>query len=188
LVTEYFGIHLFDIDNNQARKFASTQTKWIKNIFLVKNPRQVIQSSNMILFATTAGEPWIFHSEDFAHNPDVLHLSLRDIAPEIVINANNIVDDIDHCLRENTSLHLAESMLGNRDFVTGTLASLMRNTGKLRSDRPSIFSPFGMGMLDLAVASFVFEEAKRLGKSLIIPKFSKVTEEVIKADYVCDTY
>jgi hypothetical protein len=41
----------------------------------------------------------------FDHNPLVLHVSLRDLAQEIVLASTNIVDDIEHCLKANTSPH-----------------------------------------------------------------------------------
>ena len=48
----------------------------------------------------------------FAHNPLVLHVSLRDLAPEILLGATNIVDDVEHCLKADTSPHLAEQLVG----------------------------------------------------------------------------
>ena len=38
----------------------------------------------------------------------VLHVSLRDLAPEILLTATNIVDDVEHCQKASTSTHLAE--------------------------------------------------------------------------------
>jgi ornithine cyclodeaminase len=48
----------------------------------------------------------------------VLHISLRDLAPEILLASANIVDDIEHCLKANTSPHLTEQLIGNRDFCS----------------------------------------------------------------------
>ena len=55
----------------------------------------------------------------------MLHVSLRDLAPQILLTATNIVDDIDHCLTANTSPHLAEQLTGNREFLHGTLGDVI---------------------------------------------------------------
>ena len=86
----------------------------------------------------------------FEHHPTVLHLSLRDICPNVILASQNIVDDVDHCLKARTSVHLAELETGNRDFVAGTLVDVLEKRFALALDRPRIFSPFGLGVLDLA--------------------------------------
>ena len=67
-----------------------------------------------------AAEPHVNPSW-FDHHPVVLHVSLRDLAPEILLTATNIVDDVEHCQKANTSTHLAEQNTGSRDFLDGTL-------------------------------------------------------------------
>ena len=60
------------------------------------------------MFTTTALEPYLADEKLFAHSPTVLHLSLRDISVNVILASQNIVDDVEHCLKANTSLHLAE--------------------------------------------------------------------------------
>ena len=87
----------------------------------------------------------------------MLHVSLRDLAPQIVLGATNIVDDVEHCLKADTSPHLAEQLTGNRDFLTGTLDDVMTGRVTLPTNRPIVFSPFGLGVLDLAVGKHVYD-------------------------------
>ena len=77
----------------------------------------------------------------FDHNPLVLHVSLRDLAPEILLASTNIVDDVEHCLKADTSPHLAEQLTGNRDFLAGTLDDVMAGRVTVPADRPVVFSP-----------------------------------------------
>ena len=101
----------------------------------------------------------------------MLHVSLRDLAPEIILQATNIVDDVDHCLKADTSPHLAEQLTGNRDFLTGTLDDVM--TGRITppTDRTVVFSPFGLGVLDLAVGQHVYDTIARAGELHTIDGF-----------------
>ena len=126
-------------------------------------PEQLIKSSDLVVFATVAGQPHVQDTTWFAHNPLVLHVSLRDLAPEILLASTNILDDVDHCLKAGTSAHLAEQMVGHRDFVDGTLADVMEGKVSPADDRPVVFSPFGLGVLDLAVGKYVYDELASSG-------------------------
>lgn len=116
---------------------------------------EAIAAGEVVVFATTAGEPHVHDPALFAHNPVVLHLSLRDLGPDVVLGAHNVVDDVDHALKARTSLHLAELRTGGREFVRHTLPAILSGAPAPERDRPIVFSPFGMGILDLAVGSLV---------------------------------
>ena len=132
---------------------------------------QLIRSSDLVVFATVAGQPHVDDPSWFAHNPVVLHVSLRDLAPEVVLASANIVDDVEHCLTANTSLHLAEQRTGGRAFLHGTLDDVMAGRVTPPADRPVVFSPFGLGVLDLAVGKYVYDEAMRSGGLRIVDDF-----------------
>jgi ornithine cyclodeaminase len=125
----------------------------------------------LIVFATTASEPYVADEKLFAHSPTVIHLSLRDICVNAILASQNIVDDVDHCLKARTSPHLAEIATGSRSFVSGTLADVLEKKLKPDYGRPRIFSPFGLGVLDLAVGNFVLEAAISSGEAIALPDF-----------------
>jgi N-[(2S)-2-amino-2-carboxyethyl]-L-glutamate dehydrogenase len=89
----------------------------------------------------------------------------------VIVASQNIVDDVDHCLKEKTSLHLTEIAMGNRDFVSGSLVDVLEKKFKPDHDRPRIFSPFGLGVLDLAVGDLVLEAAKSSDGAIALPDF-----------------
>ncbi len=132
---------------------------------------QLIRTSNLVLFATTAGQPHVTDVTWFEDNPLVLHLSLRDLAPEILLASTNIVDDVEHCLKANTSPHLVEQLTGSREFLLGTLGDVMLGRVRVPADRPVIFSPFGLGVLDLAVGKHLYDEIVRSGELNVIDGF-----------------
>jgi ornithine cyclodeaminase/alanine dehydrogenase-like protein (mu-crystallin family) len=72
-------------------------------------------------------------------------VSLRDLAPDIVLASTNIVDDIEHCLK------------------AGRVA--------VPADRPLVFAPFGLGVLDLAVGKYVYDEVARSGELRVVDDF-----------------
>jgi ornithine cyclodeaminase len=89
----------------------------------------------------------------------------------IILASQNIVDDVDHCLKANTSLHLAEKAAGNREFVAGNLVSVLDKRVRLDPRKPRIFSPFGLGVLDLAVGNLVLEKAAASNQAIALPDF-----------------
>jgi len=131
----------------------------------------LIRSSDLVVFATVAGQPHVREVSWFEHNPLVLHVSLRDLAPEILLASANVVDDVEHCLKAGTSPHLAEQLTGNRDFLLGTLDDVIAGRVTLPADRPVVFSPFGLGVLDLAVGKYVYDEVARSGELHVIDEF-----------------
>ena len=131
----------------------------------------LVARSDLVLFATVASEPHVHDSRCFAHGPLVLHLSLRDLAPEILLGSTNIVDDVEHCLRANTSPHLTEQLTGSRDFLAGTLHDVMTGRVKPTDDRPVVFSPFGLGVLDLALGQMIHAEVARAGELAVVAGF-----------------
>jgi 2,3-diaminopropionate biosynthesis protein SbnB len=132
---------------------------------------QLICSSDLVIFATIAGQPHVSDLRWFEHHPLVLHVSLRDLAPQIVLASTNVVDDIEHCLKANTSPHLAEQLTGNRSFLLGTLGDVMAGRVRVPAERPLVFSPFGLGVLDLAVGKYVYDEVVRSGQLHVIDGF-----------------
>jgi len=131
----------------------------------------VLAASDMTMFATVAAAPHIMDPACLNHHPLLLHVSLRDLAPDIILGAANVVDDIDHCLRAQTSPHLAEQLVGHRDFVSGTLYDVMSGRVTVPADRTVVFSPFGLGVLDIAAGGFVYRALDAAGELSPIDEF-----------------
>ena len=132
---------------------------------------ELVTQSELLAFATTAPTPYLMDPALFAHAPRVLHISLRDLAPEILLASNNVVDDVEHVMKADTSPHLAEKRVGHRQFVNGSLAELITGKFVLDRRRATIFSPFGMGILDLAVGSWVHQQALASGEAVRFDDF-----------------
>jgi len=165
-------ISLYDLDHREAEHFS----KWLSEQHNIQadiqnRPEDAVSDASLVLLTTTASEPYLNDEKLFEHSPTVLHLSLRDICTNVILASQNIVDDVDHCLKAKTSLHLTEMATGNRDFVAGTLVDVLNKKLKPDHDRPRIFSPFGLGVLDLAVGNLVLEKAIASKTAIELPQF-----------------
>jgi N-[(2S)-2-amino-2-carboxyethyl]-L-glutamate dehydrogenase len=168
----FSAVNLFDVDRHGSEQFSHWLSgKYDLQATIHDRLDYAVVDSSLILFTTTTLEPYISDEALFEHHPTVLHLSLRDICPNVILASQNIVDDVDHCLKARTSVHLAEIETGKRDFVAGTLVDVLENRFALAHDRPRIFSPFGLGVLDLAVGDLVLEAAISAGDALAFPEF-----------------
>ncbi|MEU6344075.1 2,3-diaminopropionate biosynthesis protein SbnB [Streptomyces sp. NPDC046977] len=165
------GVHDLSADSAAGFQGYLEQSGAAGRVTRYDSAEQVIRSSDLVVFATVAGRPHVSERSWFAHHPVVLHVSLRDLAPEIVLDSFNIVDDVEHCLKADTSPHLAEQLTGGRDFLHGTLDDVLAGRVAVPADRTVVFSPFGLGVLDLAVGKFVYDQVVRSGELTVVDDF-----------------
>ena len=168
-------LQVFDLDASRARQFkencAELNSGW--RVDVVAESRQVFQDSNIVSVATTAIRPHIFDVSACPAGSTILHVSLRDFSPEVILSVDNVVDHTDHVCRAQTSVHLAEQIAGNRDFIRCTLADIANGVAASKSshDAVTIFSPFGLGVLDMAVATLATDVANERGFGNLIESF-----------------
>ena len=165
------GVH--DLSADSAAGFRDHLERWgaAGRITVHHSAEQLIRSSDLVVFATVAAEPHVSEASWFEGNPLVLHVSLRDLAPEVLLASANVVDDVEHCLKANTSPHLTEQLTGNRDFLHGTLNDVIAGRLSVPADRPVVFSPFGLGVLDLAVGKYVYDQLAGAGELRVVDDF-----------------
>ncbi|MEU0175328.1 2,3-diaminopropionate biosynthesis protein SbnB [Streptomyces massasporeus] len=164
---------VFDADPARAESFRASLGGHSASgrTVVAADAESAIRAGDLVVLATTAASPHIENPRALEHAPLVLHVSLRDLSPRIITGAANVLDDVDHCLRAETSVHLTEQLTGGRDFVTGTLPDFLSGAHTLPSDRPVVFSPFGLGVLDLALGRYVFEQAAASGRARPVEGF-----------------
>jgi 2,3-diaminopropionate biosynthesis protein SbnB len=164
---------LHDVSSDESAKFLTgvCRPDRHRHITIVDDVAELLTGCDLIVLTTVASTPHISDPALFDHNPLVLHISLRDLAPEILLCSQNVVDDVAHVMKANTSPHLTEQQTGSRDFVTGTLADIMLGRRTVDRRSPIVFSPFGMGILDLAVGKWVYDEVVANGQDLRLRDF-----------------
>ena len=166
-------VRLHDLSSLESEKFRTIvcRPEHHRTVTVVPDVAQLLRASDLIVFTTVASTPHVTGPTLFEHNPVVLHISLRDLAPEILLRSQNVVDDVEHVMKANTSPHLVGQQTGNRSFVTGTLADIILERRSVDRSRPIVFSPFGMGILDVAVGKWVYDQAVAAGQDQRLSDF-----------------
>lgn len=168
-------VFLFDLDRERMDVFKhSCQSRIVPvEVEELSSIDEVLESASLITFATTAIKPHVSDLSKCAPGSTILHVSLRDLTPEVILASDNIADDVDHVCRANTSLHLTEQQVGNREFIRCALPDILLGKAPTRRDDQSIavFSPFGLGILDLAVGKFTRDLARQAGIGTPISSF-----------------
>ncbi|MGH9765430.1 MAG: 2,3-diaminopropionate biosynthesis protein SbnB [Blastocatellia bacterium] len=178
LLSVFSGIkttYVYDLDRSRAARFKAKSEDAFEglSVEVTSGISALMRCSSLIVLATTAGRPHIFDLDGIAQGATILNISLRDLSPELILSCDNIVDDADHVCREGTSLHMAEGITGNRDFIRGTLADV--TLGRLPARREehglTVFSPFGLGVLDIALARLLLKLAVDQSRGLVLDSF-----------------
>lgn len=165
-------ITAFDLDSNRAEAFARRCGAELGvTARLAADADEALAAHQLASIATTASVPYLDLS---ACRPGslVLHVSLRDVTIAGVLAAVNVIDDPDHVFRAATSIDLAGQQAGHRRFIHATIGELITAGPRHRAtDRVTLFSPFGLGVLDIAVANMVARHARKQGLGTELPDF-----------------
>lgn len=167
-----------DVDAERAGRFVARCRAAFAGLHLETAPDAdaLLSAAPVVSIATTAMRPHV-DTLDARRVATVLHLSLRDLTSRVILAADNVTDDVDHVCREETSLHLAAQEVGHRGFIARSVPRILAGAepGGRHHDRVTIFSPFGLGILDLAVAELVCERAASEGVGTRLPFAARAT-------------
>jgi 2,3-diaminopropionate biosynthesis protein SbnB len=165
----------FDLDSVRAEVFgeALLAHKPGAQFTVAASLEELLSECPMVAFGTTAITPYLDDLNACPAGATILHVSLRDLSAGAILSNHNIVDDLDHVNRAATSIHLASEQEGHTDFVHGSLGDILLGNTNLpeRDDRKVIFSPFGLGVLDLAVTDLVLNTLAENGGGTLVKSF-----------------
>ena len=166
---------VLDKDLDRCERFRTKllvlRPRW--NCRIVETWTEVVRNAELVSIATTAGTPHIESLTECHSGSTILHISLRDIAPRALLECENITDDVDHVCREGTSLHLAEQIVGHRRFIRATLGEILQGRVPARNSdlTPVVFSPFGLGVLDLGLSHWITQRAAEREIGTLVESF-----------------
>lgn len=156
---EVEAVYLLDLSVERATEFKGkiNQLNDQVTVHIATSLADLLANCEVMAAGTTAVNPFIDSLDGHLPHAVFLHTSLRDLTEKVILSADNVVDDIEQVCSNNTSLHLAEKQVGNRDFIRTTIGDILNGDAApadLTQDL-AIFSPFGLGILDLALANLV---------------------------------
>ena len=165
----------FDLDQSRAEVFGRSLSSFKADAEFSEamSLEDVLSECEMVAFGTTAIVPHVKSLEACPDGATILHVSLRDLDAGVILANHNVVDDLDHVNRAATSIHLASQQEGNTEFVHGSLGDILLGRVPLPEGgkRKMIFSPFGLGILDLAVADFMLNSMGETGGGTRVKSF-----------------
>jgi 2,3-diaminopropionate biosynthesis protein SbnB len=166
---------VYDLDIERARSLAESLSELRADAVTeaVGSLDELLARSSVTAFATTAVVPYVKDLSPCPQDATILHISLRDLAPELLLANDNVVDDYDHVNRAQTSVHLASEITGNGDFVRGSIGEVLLGSAPAKAEDAglSIYTPFGLGVLDMAVSELVCNLARKEGAGTVIESF-----------------
>ncbi|MFI9841240.1 2,3-diaminopropionate biosynthesis protein SbnB [Nonomuraea sp. NPDC051941] len=167
---ELAAVTLFDTDPARAEAFAARLAGL--HVEIADDVESALAAHRLVSVATTAAAP---HLSTASCRPGtvLLHISLRDLDVPSILAARNVVDDTDHVCKAATSLDLAQQTTGDRAFVHAELGDVLSGKVAVPYDAASVtvFSPFGLGALDAAVAAYVLDSAAGKELGIRVPDF-----------------
>lgn len=165
----------FDLSPARAEAFAGAllALRPTASFSVAASLEELLSECPMVAFGTTAITPYVDDLDASPADATILHISLRDLSAGVMLSNHNIVDDLDHVNRAATSIHLASQQQGHTDFVHSSLGDILLGKVDLpeRDGRKMIFTPFGLGVLDLAVADLVMHKLSADGGGSLIKSF-----------------
>jgi 2,3-diaminopropionate biosynthesis protein SbnB len=167
-------IQLYDLSRERAAVFQrkGAELAGRRSIQIVETGGELFARSDIISIATTALAPHLKSLGGVSNDSVILHTSLRDFLPQAVQEADNVVDDVEHACSNNSSLDLTAREQGNHDFIRTTIGAILKGAQPARVEgKPVMFSPFGLGILDVAVAHLTVSLARKEQKGRSITNF-----------------
>ncbi|MEV6797612.1 2,3-diaminopropionate biosynthesis protein SbnB [Micromonospora rifamycinica] len=174
-------VALFDAVDEHAKLAAERWAEQFPGIDLTPGDLTSALRAQTVSIATTDSSYWLSLGDHPDRPPDqvVLHLSLRDLDVASILRGYNVVDDVDHVCREQTSLHRTELELGHRGFIHATIGGLLSGDPIAKpTSANTIFSPFGLGVLDLAVSVEVVRAAEAGGTGITVDGFEPGSHQI----------
>lgn len=166
-----------DVSAERASKFAEEMSKHL-NICVEADPDRlhVIETSDIIVTATTATEP-IVHGNEIHHGCYLAHLGDNEVDEELILKADKIfIDDWEtdkHRMGDTIAYMYRDGKIDDSK-ISGSVSDLISGNKKGRDndDQLTYSCNVGLGLYDIAIAARVYRYALQhgIGEKLVLWK------------------
>ncbi|MFG3252415.1 ornithine cyclodeaminase family protein [Streptomyces sp. NPDC048172] len=173
---------LYDVEAGRAKELAASVPTASVTASVAGSAREAVRDAELVVPVTTVTEGYI-EPDWLRPGALVCHVSLDDLTEAAVLAADTVVVDDWHLVRDDPRrllgrMHRAGTLLGPdgapREGVTArpgarrvdaTLGEVLagEHPGRTREDETVVSNPFGMSVLDVAVADRVRLQAEAAG-------------------------
>lgn len=157
-------IRVFDIDAAKAARLASERGGGATRL-VVATPEEAVRGADVVVPATMAPEPFI-PADWIEAGALVLSVSSLDVRTDVIQAADLVVaDDVAHETAHRSRLLARAEAAGvlDRDTVVPLGAIVAgEHPGRTAAEQIVVVSPVGLGIEDLAWATYVFRRAEQL--------------------------
>jgi ornithine cyclodeaminase len=169
----------YDIRREASETFARWASEEIRiEARAAGSAQEAVEGSDIVVTVTVADEPivkdgWLKKGSFFAHVG-----SYQEEEEAVIFNSDKVVVDLWHeVLHRGTPLlaRLYNAGKIKEDRIHANIGAIIRGrkTGRTNRDERIFFSPLGLGSEDVAVASRVYQEAKKKGLGTTLKLWEK---------------
>ncbi len=180
-------VRIFDVDAGRAEALAARFGDRLRErevrASVARNAQGAIRGSSLVVPVTTTVEGYI-HPSWLSPGALLVHVSLDDALPEVVLEADRVfVDDLELVRRDERRLFgrmIRADLLGSPGeeppergrAIDGTLGQVLTGAapGRLKDEDVIVLNPFGMAITDVALATAVAEVAIGKGMGIALPR------------------
>jgi len=151
--------YLYDIDDDASRSLATSLNPRIGAEIVVCDAPEVTTQGDAILTVTNSKTPVL--SDDSLDGSEVIIAfgTYQELSDRTILEADHIVvDHVEQCFQRGALSDLVDRNELTRSDVDATIGEVINGgyDGRIRRDDRVVFTPIGLGSIDIAIAEHVF--------------------------------